>query len=518
MTSIFLKKKLPKILTGILILFFFIVLFKNIDYVKFPNSDFFQYVDDGYQYLNFKLPDSIYPPPFAPLIISLFSKLFSNIEYPELFSAHLINIICATLTLLNIFLIFSKRKPWLGLLIILLTATNKIYITNSLNITNEVVFTFFLTLTLLLYSKKHYSFSYLLGGLSFLIRYEAIVLVLAIFVIDFFKKDKRVKLSHALMAIIPIIIWLVVLNFHSLGNSIFQNAYINEIIVGKNDIPNFQSFYSLIIIVLSNLLEHLFHIRYFSDSQFNFQLLITGIKYIFSGTVLLICFKNIFFKKINRISQIIYLIIPLYLIFTTFFPNFNIRYLFPIFWTIYFVLINRKNKIVVITISFILLAINLINLKTDSIYDGVFEKSEYRLVSDWINKQKFNDKTNIIFYQPFAIDYFINQSQKQKITFNDTFDTNYDILTLANKCNKNVICVLQKIYQNSKKDIFFITTSFTSTSEDQIDDVYLFQRTNMKMFQEQNLSLSDRKQLIFITELKLNNSHWAKIYQYQPSD
>lgn len=504
-------KIIPSIIAIIVVLVFFGGLVKNINYVKFPNSDFFQYIDDGYQYLNFKLPDSIHPPPFAPIIICLVSKLFSNIQIPELFSAHLINIICATLALLNIFLIFSKKRPWFGLLIILLIATNKIYITNSLNITNEVIFAFFFTLTLLLYSKKYYLSSYLLSGLSFFVRYEAIVVVMAIFAVDFFGKNKKIKLIHFLMAIIPIIFWLIILNFHSLGSSIFQNAYINEMVVGINDIPNIQPFNSLIGIVLSNPIDYLLHIVLFPNKPINFTLLIKYSRFIFSSTILIICLKNIFSKKNNNIDKIICLTIPFYLIFTSLFPNFSIRYLFPIFWIVYFVLINRKNRIITTLIFIILLTINLINIKQFSVYNESFEKSEYSLVSNWINQQKFKEKTSIIFYQPFAIEYFINQSQKQNILFDEFY-------SLANKCQHHAICVLKEIYQNqkTKRDILFITTSYTSTSEEQIDDIYLSQTTGMKMFNDRNLTFFDKKQLVFITELKVNNYHWARIYKYIP--
>lgn len=510
MISKFIKNNLPKILTVILIPFFFVGLFKNIDYIKFPNSDFFQYINDGHKYLNLKLPDSIHPPPFAPIIICLVSKLFSNVEYPELFSAHLINIICATLSLLNIFFIFSKKKPWFGLLLILLIATNKLYITDSLNITNEVIFTFFLTLVLLLYSKKHYLSSYLLSGLSFFVRYEAIIVVAAIFIIDFFKKNKKIKFFHVFIAIIPIIFWLIILNSHSLGNSIFQNAYIDEVVNGVNNIPNFQPFKSLLDIIFSNPIEYLLSVVFFPNSQFHFELLTANSRLIFSSIILIICFKNVFFKKNTKIIQIIYLIIPSYLVFTAIFPNFNIRYLFPMFWIIYFVLINRKSTLVTIIIFFILLTINLIGLSQYSIHDGAFEKLEYRLVSNWVNQQDLKNTTILFMFDPGAMIYF----NKNKSVMID-ISSYEDFSNIFTKCNNDILCVINNDDYYDNKEIFVVTQSSTTIDQKNVIDKYTNETLHHISAFHDNKFINNPK-FKSIKFLSINKYTWAKIYKYIP--
>lgn len=507
------KNNAPSIIAAIIIFTFFIGLLRNIDYVKFPNSDFFQYIGDGYQYLNFQLPHSIHPPPFGPIIICLISKLFTNIEYPELFSAHIINIICATLTLFNIFLIFSKKRPWLGLLIILLTATNKVFITNSLNTTNEVIFSYFLTLTLLLYSKKYYKLSYFLSGISFFVRYEAIIIPIAIFITDFFNKSKKNKFSHLVIAFIPIFFWLTILNFHSLGKSIFQNAYISEITVGINNIPNLQPFNSLLEIIPSNSIEYLLYNIYFPGKQIDFNQLIQISKIIFSTTILIICFKNIFSKNKHKIDKIIYLIIPFYLIFTALFPNFNIRYLFPTFWIIYFVLINRKNKIITIMVSFILLFINIIGLKQYSVHDGAFEKLEYRLVSNWINQQNFKKSVILFMFDPGLLSYF-NKNKKVVIDFN-SYEDNSNIFT---KCNNNILCVINannRFYYD--KEIFLITQSSTTIDQNKIADKYTNETLHhISAFHDDEFVKNPEFQLIETLSDEKNKCIWAKIYQYIP--
>lgn len=511
-----LKNKLPYTLAGIFILIFFFGLLKNINYVKLPNSDFFQYIDDGHQYLNFKLPGSIHPPPFSPILICLLSKLFPHLQYPELFSAHLINIICASLSLLSIFLIFSKTKPWLGLAVITLTATNKIYITNSLNITNEVIFAFFLSLILLTYSRKHYYLSYFLSGFSFLIRYEAIIIPLAIFAIEFFNKKKKIRPSHLAITFTPIFIWLIILNFHSLGRSIFQNAYINEMIVGKNDIPNPEPFRSLLNIVLSNPIEYLIHVVLFPNKKFNFQPIIQNSKLIFSTIILILCLIQVFSKNKNKTKKIIYLIFPFYLIFTTLFPNFSIRYLFPVFWILYLVIISQKNKLITIFLTTTLLLINLKTMNNYSPYDMVYEKSESRLVVDWVNQQEFDQPTYIITYEPYVMNYFLRPKTYVNLDYWRKNDNNF-----TKGCNNSTICFLNKISESKpeKSQIILITTSYSSPNNiSSLDDQLLVETNHMVLFQDQHLTKEDKKKLKLITELKLkeDNSHWAKIYLYQP--
>ena len=99
-----------------LILFFF--LFSLI------KTDIFQYIGDGYQYINFKLPESIHPPPLAPILICLVANIFRGYtEYPELSSVHAIIFFCSTFTLLNVFLIIKKYSPPIALATILLLAS-----------------------------------------------------------------------------------------------------------------------------------------------------------------------------------------------------------------------------------------------------------------------------------------------------------------------------------------------------------------------------------------------------------
>jgi len=512
-------KIIPSIIAIIVVLGFFGSLIKNINYVKIPNSDFFQYINEGRQYLKFKLPINIGAPPLSPILICFFAKFFTFAEYPELLSAHLINIICSSLILLNIFLIFKKTKPWIGLFTIILLATNKIYFTNSLNITNEVVYGYFLTLIILLYSKKQYKMSYLLSGLTFLVRYEAIIIPIIIFGLELFKKTKRFKISNLAIAFLPIIIFSIILNFHSEGgSSIFQNHYITEIIYGKNNIPNLQPIKSFLDFILSDQVNSFIFSNLHVNNYPTLPGKITNI--VFPLIILILCLVKIIPKKNSITTKIIFLTLLGHTFFISLFPNFSMRYLFPIFWIIYLVIINRKNKVITIILTIILLTINIITIRQNSFYDESQNKSEYRLVAEWIKQQNFSKQTYIVVFEPFIIKYYLHQ--QQNIIFNDEniFDfKNEKFNQLLDGCHNNTLCVIQSLYNKKPNDsqFFFISTTASSPEGDvdKLSDQFYVTQVHLKTFRDQNLSENDKKQLKLITELKQDKDHWAKVYQYQ---
>lgn len=509
------KKIVPLIIALIVIFGFFYSLIRNINYVKIPNSDFFQYINEGRHYIRFKLPENIGAPPLSPILICFFAKFLTFVEYPELFAAHLINIICSTLALLNIFLIFKKNKPWIGLFTIILLASNKIYFTNSLNITSEVLYTFLVTLIFLAYSRQKYKLSYLLIGLAFLSRYEAIVIPIAIFSLEFFKKTKRFKISNLLITFLPIAIFLIILNFHSEGgNSILQNHYITEIIYGKTNVPNPQPKNSLLDIILSNPLDIFIFNNFDLKNYPGTPTLIS--KILFPIIILLFSFKKIFSKKSSITNKIIFLFLLGHIVFISLFPNFSIRYLFPIFWIIYLTIINRKNKIISIILTAILLIINIVTFHQSSFYDESQNKSEYRLVAEWIDKQNFNKKTYIVVFEPFIINYYLHQ--QQNINFNN--EGSQEFRKLLDECNDNIPCTIKKIISEEPQNLpfFFITTSNSSPFEnlDDLSDQYYVKQVHLKAFRDQSLTEKDKKQLKLVTELKQSDFNWAKIYQYQP--
>lgn len=501
------SKKIFHYLIAIFItLTFFIYLFSNINHTLFPNSDFFQYIDDGYKYLNFKLPSNIHPPPLAPIMICLSSKLFPNIEYPELFSAHLINIILASLTIFNVFLLLYKYSPLTSIATILLLATNKLNIVYSLNVTNEIIYAYFLTLVLLLYQKKHYQVSYFLSGLLFLLRYESIIVPISIFLIEYFFNKKQFKLKNVFIAFTPILIWLIILNFHSLGNTIIQNAYIVEILNGRKNIPNTNVFNSLIEIFVFEPVSYIFF-NLFNPKNYS-ELPSTIANNLFLIIFVPICLMKIIKKGHDFNLKIFSLILIFHLIFLSIFPNFSIRYLIPIIWIFYFLIAGIKNKIFKTILIILLITFNLKSFNRISIYDKPKEKYEYRLTAEWLNNQSFDKKTIVFIYDPPLIDYFLHNSQ---------ISIDYSVYTqnpnIFVKCQDQINCVINNSFQKEFQ-YYVISTNTSSKEENNNSDKFTeINLHHVKAFQDGTLSKNDKLKLV-TTIGDIDN--WAKIYQFFP--
>ena len=231
------------------------------------------------------------------------------------------------------------------------------------------------------------------------------------------------------------------------------------------------------------------------------------------------CLIKIIPKKNNFTNKIIFLTFLSHTTFISLFPNFSIRYMFPVFWILYLLIIDQKSKKLTIILISILLLINISGIKDSSIYDMFLDKSENQLIAEWIDQQNFNIPTNIVTHEYYITEYFL--SQTQNVIFNEWItngDSNnfYKILT---NCNDNILCLFKTVTQNNpkKNQFFFITTSSSSPNNtNNLDDQYFVQKSHLKAFRDQNLSNEDRKYLKLITVLKQDDYHWAKIYQYQP--
>lgn len=504
------NKTLHFIVAGIIIVSFFSFLIKNRNHFLVPNVDVFQYISDGKQYLSFKLPNSIHPPPLWPIFICLAGKLLVHItEYPELASAHFLNITFATLIILNIFILIYPYSPKISLATIFLLSTNKIFLINSLNTTNEIMYGFFLTLTLILYQKKYFKTAYLLSGLLFLIRYEAIVLPFAIFTTEFLFNRKRFQIKNLLIPFSLIIFWLLILNTHNNGSSILQNAYIQEITNGIQNIPNTKPFKELI----DTLLFNNFYSFYYSVWPTEFNNIPNFVQQILFPISIFLFFLFAFLKsKKPPILKIIYLSMILHIIFLTLFPNYDIRYQIPFIWALYLLIIDRDDKKIQNIIISALIIFNICQINHLSPYDHQYEKAEYRLVANWLNKQNFRQKVIVFIYDPGVLDYFI-RNPKISLDFNSYADMNQNIFA---KCNDQIECVINNISGIDKNNdtILVISTNYSSKGDDQIADKFTeITKHHITAFRDNTLSKIDRLKPV----TTLNESYsWAKIYQYIP--
>lgn len=400
--------------------------------------------------------------------------------------------------------------------------------------TNEIIYGYFLTLTLLLYQKKPKWSVYLLSGLLFLIRYESIVFPIAIFIVEYFFNKKQFKVKNLIIAFSPILIWFVILNFHSTGCSLIQNSYINEMIIGFKKIPNFKPLSELVDVIVF----YPINLIYFSlVGPINFNTIPnTIISYLFPISILLLFLISFFKSKNSHVIKIIYLTMIFHIIFLTLFPNYAIRYQIPIIWILYLLIINRHNQKIKTIIIIALTIFNLIQLNYSSSYDNPNEKSEYRLVSNWLNSQNFKQDTLVFIYDFNIPSYF---TQNSKVYFDDSIYSNQPNIynkwfekiscainnidpnklaieeSIYNKCNDQIPCVISKYYNNSNYQFIAISTSTSSVKINSILDKYTnINQHHITAFQDSFFSNSPNFKLI----TKLGNEHnWAKIYQYIPT-
>lgn len=496
---------------AIIMTLFFLNLCKNINHFPIPNGDVFQYIYDGRQYVNFKLPSNIHPPPFAPFLICLVAKIFSHTEYPELFSAYTLNFVASTLILFNVFSLLEKKSPLLSLTTVFLLATNKIYFLTSLNLTNEIIYGYFLTLTLLLYQKKSFPVAYLLSGLLFLIRYESLVFPISLFVVEFFYHKTQFKIKNVFLTLTPIILWLIILNFHSYGTSILQNTYFFEISQGIHNIPNLNVFKSLIDIILFNPLIN-FTYPLFGYSQYN--LFFSNHTYLVFTTIIFILFLTSFLKKkTSHTEKIIYLTLIFHLLFITVFPQFCLRYLTPLIWMIYFLIINRRHKKIKLLIIVLLVIFNLSQINHLSIHD-VPDGFEYRYTADWLNQQNFSLPTRVLIYDPIIIDYYVN-NDRVIIDFNSY---EYDnVPNIYNQCQDDMACVVQKLYQKdlSFSQIYIVTTSYSSLPPENFSDQEAIKMHHLAAFR--NFPSPQETSNYRLIDTIGDQQYWVKIYQYIPT-
>lgn len=424
------------------------------------------------------------------MITSLAKVISSQTVYPEIAAAKFINITLAALTLINIYLLVSSLvSPFFAFLLSSLVATNQINILYSMDITNEIIYAFFLTLALLLYHYHQKSLVYLLFGLLFLLRYESIVLPISVFIIEHYSDKSKVKIKNVLLSFIPIIAWLILLNFHSKGTSLVNNAYLEEIWNGIKNVPNTTVFTSLLEIITQNG---------YQTGNTNF---------IFALITLVLCFIGITDTKSKPLIRISYLVFVFHLLFLFAFPNFAIRYFIPIIWIMYLVLVNQKSRIVSYTILFCFLAYNISRIDVPSDYSSPRDMLEYRLVANWLNKSVFDKRTVVLVYEPHILRYFVKNPQ---------VDVKYDFETPFTICKDDLNCICDIIYTkiNPNSDILVVTTLHSVINYDLAYDKYTAGLHHVKTF---NRAFIDQSINYKVTAVVGDGERWANIYKYVPT-
>lgn len=423
-------------------------------------------------------------------MITSLAKIISPLTtYPEIVAVHIINITSATLTLICIYLLISKLiSPFFAFLLTVLVATNQINVVYSLDVNNEIIYTFFLVLSLLLYHHQKKSLTYLLFGLLFFLRYESIAIPISVFIIEYYSKKPKLKTKNILLTFIPIIFWLIILNFHGkVGASLFDNAYLEEILNGLKRLPNTSAFTALIEIITAN----------------GYQLILSS--QIFFLITLILSFIGIINTNLKPIIRIAYLIFIFHLLFLFAFPNFSIRYLIPVLWILYLIIANQKSKIISYLIVFCLLTYNIARINIPTEYYHNQDMLEYKLMAKWLNQTQFDKKTIVIVYEPHIIKYYINNPQ---------VDIKFDYETPFETCQENLDCICNFFYsQNSKPNVLVVITTLSEKSLYSASDPFTAKLHHVKTFKWENIGNKPNYQQINYLE---NGDHYANIFKYNP--
>ncbi len=480
----------------LLCLFFWIYLWFNRNHYTIPNPDIFQYIYEGSHYLRGTFPPSIHAPPASPFFINLLATFLQSFPEPELLSAHILNITTATANLAVIFFILRPLSSLLAYAVPFLLATNKIYFLNSVNVTNEVIYSLFFSLVILFYQRKKYHLAYLIAGISFLIRYEAITLLLGLIIVDlYYKNPLHLIFRRSLLALITILPWVFILNAHSTGTNIIQNAYLVEIYNGLTNLPNWRPFITLNELIIIN-------------PNYNFD---------FGPTFLYVFLFTISFYLLKSTTQpsvrLAYILALLHLTFLIIFPNFALRYLLPIIWVIYLVAINHYYRPLKYFFLGLTLTLNFYYLPQSLLNDTKHQGSEYRLVANWLNQQDFPSNIRILIYEPWIIDYFTSNPQ---VDFIYDQQSSYNLTQHINNCKRTMTCIADKLAQDfSDSSILVITTATSNKTLSFQDDHFTANLHSIDIFQNFPNSVDSQEHFGLITTLD-DGQNWAKIYLYFP--
>ncbi len=376
--------KVFNLLFQIIILLYFVLLLRLITPQRQVDPDFFQFLRDSKYYLRLELPPLIQSLPANPILIGVFSKLFSDV-LTEIEIALLINAISMSTAIYVLYSILKREKGiWHAGLGILFLITNPIIFDSAISSNSEVLFTAFSLLIFYLIWKNKTLLASCLSALGILIRYESILLFLSLILIDFLdRRDLKDLLKKVLIFLIPAMILLSILMTRNPSNSFFGTPFLVEVSQRSSDIPE---------------------LRFIINFPFAFfykqRLLFSRVSFI-KITVAFVFYLLVFFlqknnKKSNNLIKSSLLFTCLFLIFHTFFPAYLERYFVPaLFSFVLSISLSIKNSSSNLKKVFIFILLIIIT------------------TNFWKGLQKFFINEYNIFY---SHDYFTAQSIKNKIT------------------------------------------------------------------------------------------------------
>lgn len=221
------------------------VLFVNIDFLRVPHGDIYQYINDAKAYRSWQLPHLIQLQPLFPILMGFLVNIFQKFEFPYFIAAKSINILSAGGLFVLVYLILARHVgKKVATIISVICALHPLSIVLSLDITNIPLYVFLVVISMYLINNRKAFL--ILATLTFMVRVEGIVL----FAIYWFVKRKK---STALTIAIGVMLLLTTIQtIHNYGNNTpYGNYYLYEVAERKFDSQNFVYLFGLIGAIFS---------------------------------------------------------------------------------------------------------------------------------------------------------------------------------------------------------------------------------------------------------------------------
>jgi len=431
--------RLSKIVLILLIATPVMFMLLNIRYFPVPQPIFFAQLDDGKRLLSLETK-YILAPPLYSILLELLDRYLPLSEGAH-FGGVILNIIVFVATVYISWFFYYRFFGFASFLPILLIVTNPLTYFVTLQPINMALFTYICALTFLLWIKNNKQLAYGAATVSFFIRYEGILLLVALAVTDLHKATNKMKhLRNITLCLIPMILWLGVLYFSYPEG----NPNLVEIASKREKIPNkYFAFRSIPESVLG-----------VSQALSPFQLLLLYSYFGIGTAVLLIK------KKRQFIVPIMFMI--LYLGLHVLYPSGEIRYAYPVVWILYLIglwpllltqLFKLSTSIIVIgLLTFASIRIFIINLR--HVQEGSIGEKYYRidtrLTGEWLSSYQTTGQILVIALEPHVIRYY-------------THNASISFLPGIPKNCESIECVIDMIDVQNYKDILLVNNDFSSS-------------------------------------------------------
>lgn len=409
------------------ITFYFAFLISLVSPSRHVDPDFFQFLRDSEYYLRFELPPFIQSLPANPILIGVLYRMLSD-HFTEIEISLLINAFSASGAIAILYYL-TKRKVGVILagMVAVFLITNPIVFASATSNNTEVLFSFFTMLILFLVWKEKLLTATLLTSIGILIRYEAVLIFLALIFSHYFNKEKFVQLiKHSLLFAVSALPILFVLLRQNETKEAMNTPFLTEVFARIEDIPEERFFTHFPFALLS-----------YQELTLSNQSLFK----IFLGSAFWFLFIFKLHKNIKKNKKLILFSTAftiLFLIFHICFPAYLERYFVPTLFTFSFsILLITGSQSKLFKSIFLILMIVLIAINSRAIFfkkPGIIIESADYITAITI-KKIIDSKSDYILLSPYpeTIEYYYRDRKNIQISSVIDFksDNNCDTLECA---------------------------------------------------------------------------------------